>query len=487
MKKWMCRVLVLVLLGSVTACGRSPDTSGGDLDSAEEKNDTQTSETKNYKEGVIDASELTIQNGVVFWGYDRQLCSALLDENYDMYDFISEGSLSADIHSIAVDGSYMYMSTESGIVRMSLEEAEQEQSKASVIDDHVLSTSSFQIYDGNIYFTYGRSLIMVPEEGGEDKTLEESVETFQVTTEGVYCINSDGSLIRVSLDGTERKTLQELDSEGEIFILNDKAYITTGDDDGYIYVYEPDEGDAEKLYFENQLSPYHPVWVTEEGIYYESEDYEIFRYDFESETESQVDVLYDLPDYEDGYLENDVLYYVYSDYLYWMHLDSGESFKFGKGEVLEDESSSNVTSNESSAGGSKEEYNIAENIGVYNSEGQARLESKYFTLYLPTDGDWTYKIVDNSTIGIYYEPAYESGDGGHLVTIKAYDWGDNSYEDVPSYKIAGLSEDKKYIAIFPTDVQYNSSQADGYNKMYEYVRRIDDSEGKADNNPFSCQ
>lgn len=487
MRKWICRVLVLVLLSSVTACGKPSDASVGELDNEEEKSDAQTSEAKNYKEGVIDASELTIQNGVVFWGYDQQLCSALLDENDDMYDFISEGSLSTVIHSIAVDGDCMYMSTESGIVCMSLNDAEQEQSKLSVIDDHELSTSSFQIYDGNIYFTYGKNLIMIPEEGGEDKTLEQSIEAFQVTTEGIYCINTNGSLIRVSLDGSERKTLQELDSEGELFILNHKAYITTGGDDNYIYVYELDEGNVEKIHFEHNLSPYHPVWVTEECVYYESEDYEVFRYDFESETEFQIDVIYDLPDYQDGYLWNDTLYYVYSNYLYWMHLDSGESFKYSKSEVLEDESSLDVTFNAANAGSSEEAYNIAEDIGVYNSEGQARLESKYFTLYLPADGDWTYKVVDNSTIGIYYEPAYESGDGGHLVTIKAYDWGDNSYGELPSYKVAGVSDDKKYIAIFPTDVQFNSSQADGYNRMYEYVKRIDDSEGNAGSNPFSCQ
>lgn len=366
------------LLINITACGKPTGSTENDPDN-NNADDAQVVEAKNYKAGVIDASELFVKNGVAFWGYGPQLCSALLDENGDLYEFVSEGSLSGEIYSIAIDGSNMYMATENGIVCLPLEKAESEQSQLSVIDDHELTTSSFQIYDENIYFTYGRRLYLVPEDGGDNKTLEENIEAFQVTTEGIYCINSNGDLLRVSLDGTERKTLCELDSEGEIFILNDTAYITTGDDKDYVYVYQLEEDTVEKLHFEKDLSPYHPAWVTENCIYYESDDYEIFRYDFESETESQSDALYDLPDYDAGYLENDIIYYIYSDYLYWMHLDSGESVKLGKEEALEGTSVSGSTSGTTTAGSTtagnntnqNSDYNIAENIGVYNSEEKA--------------------------------------------------------------------------------------------------------------------
>lgn len=240
MKKWLYSLLAMSLLINITACGKSsgaPESDSGNNNT----NNEQVTETKNYKAGVIDASDLFIKNGVAFWGYGPQLCSALLDKNGDLYEFVSEGSLSGEIYSIAIDGSNMYMATENGIVCLPLEEAESEQSQLSVIDDHELTTSSFQIYEENIYFTYGRRLYLVPE------------------------------------------------------------------------------------------------------------------------------------------------------------------------------------------------------------------------------------------------------DGGRLVTIKAFDWDDNGYEDFPAYTIAGTSEDKKYIAIFPTDVQYDSSQETGYRKMYDYARRIDSSEEKAANNPFSCQ
>ncbi|MDE6434558.1 MAG: hypothetical protein K2L07_10050 [Lachnospiraceae bacterium] len=49
------------------------------------------------------------------------------------------------------------------------------------------------------------------------------------------------------------------------------------------------------------------------------------------------------------------------------------------------------------------------------------------------------------------------------------EWEDNSYEDFPEYTVAGISENKKYIAIFPTDVQYDSSQEAGYRRMCGHV------------------
>lgn len=527
MKKWLNILLAVILASSLTACAGKADTAETDLNQGskaeeeaesveeedkedasgeEDKEDVSGEEdkedvvqeekaeetqlvTKDYKEGVIDASRLFIKNGVAFWGYGQQLCSALLDENHNLYDFISEGTLNGEIYSIALDGNDMYLSTEKGLVCMPLEGKKQGQSQVSVINEHEISTSSFQIYDGNVYFTYGRSLYRVPKEGGDEKVMEENIEEFQVTVDGVYCLNVNGDLLCISLDGTERKTLCELDSEGEISIQGDKAYITTGDDKDYVYVYEMEKGSYEKLHFEKDLSPYYPVWVTKECLYYESDDFEIFRYDFQTGTESQSNVEFDLSDSDDGYLENNVLYYVLSDDLRWQHLDNGESFKMGKGEALGGNADSGMAADTAGTESPSVDdgYNIAEDIGVFNSEGQARLESKYFTLYLPADGDWIYQAEDNNTIGIYYGPAYESGAGGHLVSIKAFDWGDNSYEEYPEYAVAGTSEGKKYIAIFPTDVQYNSSQEDGYRRMYEYVKRINDNEENAADNPFFCQ
>lgn len=332
----------------------------------------------------------------------------------------------------------------------------------------------------------------MPAHGGDEEKLEKDVSEFQVTSEGIYCLDNDGNLILVSLDGMERKRLHELDSEGGIIFYKDKAYISTGDEDDFIYVYDAQENEVQKLQFENTLSKYHPVWVTEESIYYETADYDVYRYDKASGEESLTGAEYDLPDYYKGYLENGILCYVVSDSLYWMDLERGESEKLDREEGTKNGGgSSGISSNvgqgtEDSGRTPGVSYNIAEDIGIFSSEGQARLESKYFTLYLPSDGDWNYRVLDDTGVQIYYEPARQSGDGGNLVTIRAYDWGDNSYEDISSYSVAGLGEQKKYIAIFPTDVQYGPGQEEGYQRMSQYVRRISEDEEHAAENPFSC-
>lgn len=130
------------------------------------------------------------------------------------------------------------------------------------------------------------------------------------------------------------------------------------------------------------------------------------------------------------------------------------------------------------------EYNIAENIGIRNSEGQARLQSRYFELYLPADGNWDYEVYGNTSVGIFYSPARQAGYGGNLVTLEAYDWGDSSYGDLPSYQVAGLSENKIYVAVFPTDVQYGPDQEEGYRRMLSYVKKMNNSEEASSQNPL---
>jgi len=488
MKRQICGLLSAMLIIGLSACGSPLEAQTGQNDREApyiqplKANGIRTE--KDYCDGVINATRLTLKNGVAFWGFKEQLCSALLDENKDLYDFVSEGTLSTEIYSIALEGKEMYMATGNGLVCLSLEEFSRDQSVLTVIDGHRLSNSSFQLYGDSIYFTYGRSLYKVPKEGGKGKVLEENIEQFQVTTEGIYCLNKKGELICVSLDGRERKTLAELDSEGCLFILKDKAYITTGDDKDYIFIYDLGANSYEKLHFEKDLTPYHPVWVTDDSIYYESDDYDIYRYDRKTGKEAESSVLYDLPDYDCGYLEDGVLYYVYADNLFWINLDTGKSVKLSMAEAL---TYGTLTGGSTAKAAPSEEYDIAEELGIFSSEGQARLESKYFSLYLPADGDWGYEVIDKRAIRIYYRPAYEAGAGGNLVTIKAYDQGTKDYEDLPSYTIAGVSKDKIYVAIFPTDVQFDSKQAAEYSKLFSYVQRIDSSEGKCDSNPFSCK
>ena len=69
------------------------------------------------------------------------------------------------------------------------------------------------------------------------------------------------------------------------------------------------------------------------------------------------------------------------------------------------------------------------------------------------------------------------------MSIMAYDTDDDSYTVFPHYTVAGLSSTMKYIAVFPTDVQYTQGTEKGYREMLDYVLQIDVNNK---NNPFSC-
>lgn len=137
----------------------------------------------------------------------------------------------------------------------------------------------------------------------------------------------------------------------------------------------------------------------------------------------------------------------------------------------------------------EESYNIASGLYIRESDGVSFLETDDFTLRLPGDISWAYEVIDSDTISIYHTQARVDGYGGHVVSIKAYDWGVNDYEEFPSWSVAGLNEEKKFIAIFPTDVQVNpedSVQTREYNRLMDAVNRIDcEDEELAKENPFT--
>ena len=129
-------------------------------------------------------------------------------------------------------------------------------------------------------------------------------------------------------------------------------------------------------------------------------------------------------------------------------------------------------------------YNIASNIRYTPDGGDRILETDHFSVQFPAYIDWDYKIVSNTALEIYYKPAKESGVGGTVVTIMAFDWGDNSYEDFPDWSLAGSGSTKKYIAVFPTDVRYDpydQTQVKEYQELMEIAENMNCNDKNAYN------
>ncbi len=132
-------------------------------------------------------------------------------------------------------------------------------------------------------------------------------------------------------------------------------------------------------------------------------------------------------------------------------------------------------------------YNIMDGFTTKEDGSILYFYGNDFMLAMPNNNLWGYEQIDDNTVKFYLVESRNSGYGGHLVTIRAYDANDNSYENIPHYAVAGTGSQsgKRFVAIFPTDVQYdggNSTEASHYRELYDHVRKI--GEGAA-NSPFA--
>lgn len=101
-----------------------------------------------------------------------------------------------------------------------------------------------------------------------------------------------------------------------------------------------------------------------------------------------------------------------------------------------------------------------------------------FMLVMPGNEKWSFEpSADKQSVTFYLFSAQQEGNGGRLVTIHAYDINDSSYETLPSYSVAGVggSTNMRFIAEFPTDVQWNHEDAQqeaDYRELSDYVHKI---------------
>ena len=130
---------------------------------------------------------------------------------------------------------------------------------------------------------------------------------------------------------------------------------------------------------------------------------------------------------------------------------------------------------------STDSYNIMEGFEEKtNDDGSIKyLYFNDFMLVMPGTDKWVYEAApDKQSVTFYLRSAKEGGQyGGRLVTISAYDIDDSSYEGLPSYSVAGVggSTNKRFVAEFPTDLQWDGSDAQedaDYRDLSDYLHKI---------------
>ena len=121
------------------------------------------------------------------------------------------------------------------------------------------------------------------------------------------------------------------------------------------------------------------------------------------------------------------------------------------------------------------DYDIAAGLKLKEKDGIKTLSTDHFTLKLTHGRSWDAKVNSKTSITIYNTALYEANRGGKLVTILAYDAGDESYDVLPEYNIIGESGGKVYIAAYPSDMQYDSRNKKAvadYIAVFEEVSRL---------------
>ena len=79
-----------------------------------------------------------------------------------------------------------------------------------------------------------------------------------------------------------------------------------------------------------------------------------------------------------------------------------------------------------------------------------------WTLKLPKE--WTGRVyveLDQDTAAFYENGCYSEMGGGWLFSLEAYT--DESYVDLPDYALLSIDSGISYVAIYPTDVQFEGA------------------------------
>ena len=160
-----------------------------------------------------------------------------------------------------------------------------------------------------------------------------------------------------------------------------------------------------------------------------------------------------------------------------------------EGKSVEESTGETTTETTETTAETVSDFDILEGEQLVENGSELLLYGNDFMLVMPNNDKWGYKKDAAGNLDIYLKAARDDGYEGNLVTIMAFDPEDTSYEEFPDYSVAGKGQNvnKTFVALFPTDVQYNpedaTQQAD-YDELFTHVKKI--AEGAADS-PFQTK
>lgn len=460
-------------------------------------NDTTSNDKfENISNATMGKSIFVHSSDIAFFGYDNLLCTAKFQEG-SLSEFVIEGGFTGKIYALAVYDNNLFVSASDGIFKYDLGMFEgNSEAKPVVLWDKSLSEfNHFEIYDNKMFFLYGKTLCYIPTDGGDKVDVTTETVDFEITTSGIYYVKSDGVLHLLSLDLSKDETLITLVPNTTIQLIDGKLYYRDG---VLLKAYNLKSKKIEDIKTEDEVNEYlQCVWSNGENFLYRTQSFDERLITKDGEKELSDDVRY--PDKAFGYVYKDCLLRSQNNSIRITDLVSGTIRDYDLEQEMQamlsqinnqqnssSQSSENNKSNNNSSTTSSSEYDILQGLQIQRDGSALYMYGNDFLLSMPIDDDWEYVQNTKDSFSIIYIPGKNAGYGGHLVTIKAYDLNDTSYTNLPSYKIAGRGKNtnKVFVAIFPTDVQFdsnNKSQASRYQDLFEYVQKISDG---AVNSPF---
>ena len=426
---------------------------------------------------------------IAFFGYENLLCTAKFQSG-SLSEFVIEGGFTGKIYALAVYDNNLFVSASDGIFKYDLSMFEGKSKAKPVVlwDNNLSEFNVFEIYDNKLFFIYGTTLCYIPTDGGNKTDVTTETVDFEITTDGIYYVKKDGALHLLSLDLTSDETLTNLPAETKIQLIDGKLYYKDG---VQLKAFDLKEKKLIDIKTDNEVNEYlQCVWSNGENLLYRTQDFKEKLITKDGEKDIDDDVRY--PDKAYAYVYKDCLLRSKNNSIRITDLTNGTIRDYDLEQELQSMLSqltnkqSTPTQENNKLSSSSSEYDILEGLQIQRDGSALYMYGNDFLLSMPIDDDWEYVQNDKDSFSIIYIPGKNAGYGGHLVTIKAYDSNDTSYTNFPSYRVAGRSKNtnKVFVAIFPTDVQYdsnNKSQAARYQDLFEYVKKIDEN---AVNSPF---
>ena len=427
---------------------------------------------------VVKGSNVFVtDNGIVFFGYNNLLCSAVT-ESGKVFDFVVEAGFTGDVYSLAVYDDAIYVSASDGIFRydLSLFEGSGTASPEVLWDKNLSRYNSFQIFDGKIFFLYGVTLCYIPVDGGTETSLATEVVDFEVTSEGIFYDNKDGELHLISPDFTDDKAVGEM-AAADLSLGRDGIYYK---DNGALKCISPDSGEVIDIATGAELNEYTYPWIYGDTIMYSDADYNYHLINGDDDKTAG-----EWLDFPHKYMGCNYKEWVVSQATYYTNLDIGSmadgthnSYRLEK-ELADDLSQiAGGQDQGGSAGGSNGNYDLTEGMQtVTSSDGSVEyIYFNDFMITMPNNEKWSMETSPRA-VTFYLFSAQQEGYGGKLVSIAAYDIDDDTYKHLPNYHEAGITANTnvRLVAIYPTDVQWNhddAAQEADYKDLQAYLQKI---------------